>query len=202
MCGESNSRTIGSPLATAAIYTAWGLPVLGFLTHGIWGAVGAAAAVGIIATSAPKWTKSNLLEKIEQRWLERWTARTAKRDARKEQERLERIKSCQKQVEHPSILSRGAGLVSPWMFAISFWLLPAATPLNLLCRETLISISWMGMILAILGFASVNYAADQLKAELQQHQPEIKIETFREIAHVLQTWRQRYPVFIGCSEGY
>jgi hypothetical protein len=221
MCEEVSNRHVDSPVVTAVVYTAWGLPLLGWIARGPWGAVAGAAAVGIIATSTPKWTKSNLFEKIEQRWIGRWTKREAKRYAREEQERLERIRSYQKRVANPGILSRGSSLVSPWLFAISFWLCPAATPLNQPYQGAFISVSWIGMIVAVLWFPAADYAEDMLKAELENrrdppkiemwaprgnaergHEPEIKkieICTLKEIAHCLETWSQRYPVFIGCS---
>jgi hypothetical protein len=201
MCCDSDDKTIDSPIVKAAVYTAWGLPFLGLAVHGIWGAIGAAAAVGIIATSAPKWMKNNFLGKIEQRWLAQRKVRIAEMNKRAEQERLQRIEDYRKKIEHPTTFALVVRRVGPWIFSISFWLWPAAVVLSCPFQGALISSSWISMILTIICFANadVDYDSHLLQAELKRRQPEIKIETFAEIANNLETWKQRYPVFIACS---
>ena len=201
MCGEYDKRTVGSPVATVMVYSAWGLFFLGLVVHGVWGAIGAAAAVGIVATSAPKWTKNNFLEKIEQRWLTWRTVRISKINIREEQERLRRIEGYRRKIEHPTIFVQGVRRVSPWIFSVSFWLSPAAVVLSSSFQGVLISVSWIGMIVAIVCLANTDVEHDScmLKVELERRQPEIKLEIFSEIANDLETWKQRYPVFIICS---
>jgi hypothetical protein len=204
---QDRPKEAWSPYARVAHGLAFGIPLLGLLTHGLLGSLVGLGTVGIIATSAPNWMHNNFIERAEGRWI----VRCLENYYLKEVDRAQHEKKLKEQFENPSGLERiGAELgciavILLILGGITLWIL-GLLGVSVAVGTTSNSNGGLGgliiLIVCILPFYPFIRRigrAQELQMLADEPRGGIKTQTLRDFAIFMETWEHRYPLFILSS---
>lgn len=192
---QNRPKEILSPYAKAALGSTYLLIFLGFIIRGLWGGLAALGAVGIIATSAPNWTRNSFIEQGESRWI----ARSLEKYYQKEKEKAAEEAALKDKFENPTRLERFSTKAGCLLAMLLFLTMIGLGIADVSLGNVASSILTGALIFCFYPIFTRFSKANALQFLADEPRGGLKTRTLRDFAVYMERWPNRYPLFLVSS---